>query len=267
MLQVLKFSQKNKFFHVLFLFVCITSCSEQTDGEDQIDNAPVNNENLSLNDLAKRHISAALSIPSSEKYKMTIYKEDLNDDHKKDAIIAVNREEFAMQQVAASDKTGKLAEMGFLGNYNYLFYYDGATKAITPAIQITSSAKIPLKVKFEHIQSQSYKDVMVDYRIENASYKNFYFIHNNAPKLVFQWKNFSNVGDPNHEAYTFDFVDGKYSPVRDILVKKATFEDPKTDFDPFMYEPVLKTSSEIAYTFFYNPTQSKYFTMKPKDGE
>ncbi len=266
-MQVKQRSRNFKFLPFLFLLMFFTSCGEQTE-EQQKNEGNLSDENgLSLNDLVKRHVSATLSIPGSEKYNLTIYKEDLNEDHQKDAIITVNRAEFAIQQAAASDKTGKFAEMGFLGNYNFLFFYDGATKELTPPIQITSSAKIPLKVTFEHIQSQSYKDVMVDYRIENASYKNFYFIHSNAPKLVFQWKNFSNLGAANHEAYTFDFGDGSYSPVKDVIVKRATFEDPKNEFDPFSFEPVLKPTTEVAYTFFYNPTQSKYFTMKSKDGE
>ena len=106
------------------------------------------------------------------------------------------------------------------------------------------------------------KDILVDFRILNASYKDYYTVSNHIPRRVFQWKNFDGLKSDVSEAYTFDYTDGTMGMVKDILVKKATLIQPSKDVDMYKYNPVLKESDEIVYRFFYHPDQGKYMTQK-----
>ena len=249
--------------HFLFLLVTLLffSCSEESKEKSE-KTVPKAEENQTVEQMAKRHLESQLSIPATEKYSYHIYKAHLDEDEKIDAIITLNRVDFALEEASASKKTAKHADLGFMGNYNYIFYFDGGLNKISPPIAIPSSALAELKITFENIQSESYKDILVDFRILNASYKDYYTVSNHIPRRVFQWKNFDGLKSDVSEAYTFDYTDGTMGMVKDILVKKATLIQPTKDVDMYKYNPVLKESDEIVYRFFYHPDQGKYMTQK-----
>ncbi len=243
-------------------FLLISACNESTTAENQTENSGEEKETVEA--IAERYVTSTLKIPVNENFTFEILKADLDGDAFEDAIITVNRLEFAKEEIAKKGKLDVLEKYGFMGTYNYLFYYDGSMHQISPPIGIASSAIVPLKVSFEKIQSDAYFDVLVDYRIQNASYKNFYTIKNHAPKLVFQWKNFSNLGEAKHEAYVFEYAPGTKSIAKDIRVLKATFEDPKNNESIQTFEPKLMNTNTLAYRFFYDLEQGKYFTVESK---
>ena len=92
-----------------------------------------------LRSRAARHIEAQLNIAGTERYGLTIYTQNLDGDDKEDAIITVNRFNYALEKAKQSPNPAKLAEIGYLGNYNYIFYYDGGLDLISPAIAVPSS--------------------------------------------------------------------------------------------------------------------------------
>ncbi len=212
--------------------------------------------------IAKQYIDAQLTIPSSEKYDLQIYKEQLNNDDKMDAIITVNRLEFALNEAAASNKTAKMAEIGFMGNYNYLFFYDGKSSQITSHMLVSSSPYAPLKIHFNNITSERYKDILVDFRVLNASFRDFYTINNQGLTKIFEWKNFDGLGSGKPEAFHFEYDKGTLSDRKDILVKSATYTQPTNIKDIYTYEPTLTFSNELIYRFFYHPETDKYMTRK-----
>ncbi|MEY3237505.1 MAG: hypothetical protein RI883_1606 [Bacteroidota bacterium] len=237
------------------------SCSEKPK-EQSKKNPSKKVLNQSVEQMAKRHMESQLSITATEKYSYQIYKAHLDDDEKIDAIITLNRLNFAMSEAASSKNTAKQAELGFMGNYNYIFFFDGGLNKISPPIAIPSSPLAELKIAFENIQSDSYKDILVDFRVLNASYKDYYTVANHIPRRVFQWKNYDGLKSETSEAYTFEYTDGTMGFVKDILVKKATLIQPSKDVDIYKYEPILKESDEVVYRFFYHPDQGKYMTQK-----
>lgn len=252
-----------KKFIAFTLFIgTICSCGNDETVKNKDKNTDVKSSDISVESLAERHIESKLSIPGTEKYTYQIYKEHLDGDDKIDAIITVNRLEFAMEEASESNKTAKRAEVGFLGNYNYIFFYDGGLGQISPPIVIASSPKANLKISFENISSDAYKDILVDFRILNASYKDFYSISNHFPERIFQWKNFDGLKTDTSTAFYFEYTDGTLSPIKDILVKKAEINQPKSEFDIYSFEPELKKTDELVYRFFYHPKERKYMTQR-----
>lgn len=248
------------FASVLFL----TACTDQK--EDQSIEQPVEvvdeDQFKPLNERAKRHVESVLKIPATEKYSMKIYRAHLDGDNKEDAVITVNRLEFAIDQATKKGNLAKSTELGFMGNYNYFFFYDGGLNKISPEIFIPSTPGKELQVSFENISSEVYKDIIIDFRVRNASYKDFYTVSNHTPRRIFQWKHFDGLGSSTSEAYGFKYAEGSVGIQKDILVMKAELIQPKGEFDQMTFVPEIKESKEVLYTFFYNPQMAKYVTRK-----
>jgi hypothetical protein len=250
----------HQFLH-LGILLCLLSCgSETTETAKSAKEKPPLNETLDMQ--AKRHVEAKLSIPANEKYSLKLYRSTLDGDDKEDAIITVNRLDFARREAEKSSKTAQQASIGFMGNHNYIFYYDGALDQISPPIAIPSSPLLPLKISFEHISSEGYMDIVIDYRIMNASFRDYFTVTDHTPKKIFQWKNFDGLVKGTPEAYHFEYAEGTMGPIKDILVKKAELIQPKSNIDPFTYEPELIEREELVHRFFYHPGKRTYMTKK-----
>lgn len=244
------------------LITVILSCEENKPADNVVSKSTDETTQGTVESMAKRHIESKLSIPATEKYSYHIYKEHLDGDDKIDAIITVNRLEYALNEAAKSANTAKQAEIGFMGNYNYIFFYDGGLNQISPQIAIPSSPKAELKISFENLQSGAFKDLVIDFRIMNASYKEYYTVNNHIPRRVFQWKNYDGLKSSETEAFYFEYSEGTMGPIKDILVKKAILIQPKEEVDIYSYEPELKKTDELVYRFFYHPKEGKYMTLK-----
>ncbi len=206
------------------------------------------------------YIQLGLNLDTSIKINTQYYREKLNDDNSDDAIITLNLLEFAKKKAVKAANPAQLAQIGFMGDYNYVLLYDGASKKITNETVIRSTPLSPLRVSFENISSQKYKDVLIDFRILNASYKDFYTIKNNQLSRIFQWKNFDGLGKEKNEAYYFEFGTGTLSLAKDIIVYNSKLENPSGTFDKFTFEPKITKTKEIFKRFFYHPETGIYMT-------
>jgi hypothetical protein len=252
-----------QFLILSFSLLTFTSCEEsQEDNRKVIDESQLPDDHGDLNTYAKRHVEAQLRISANEKYDLKIYKENLDGDGKQDAIITVNRLNFAIEEAANSENPAKRAEIGYMGNFNFFFYYDGAKDMISPPIVVASSPLLPLKVNFENISSDSYKDILIDFRIRNSSFKDFYSVINHTPRRVFEFRNFDGMGTTKSECYSFQYTTGSYSAFKDIQVIKASLGAVPKDADLNTFEPNITPTKELLYTFFYVPQEGKYMTKK-----
>ena len=252
-----------KFIGLVFIFCALLiSCETTVEDRPTVSEDELPEDKSDLSTYAKRHIEAQLQIPATEKYTLTIIKENLDGDDKKDAVILVNRYEFAINEASKSNNPAKNAALGFMGSYNYMFYFDGGLNMISPAINIPSSPILPLEVSFAYISSTLYKDILIDFRIRNASYKDFFTVINHTPRRIFQWKNFDGLGTQETEAYTFKFENSEYAPQKDILVYKAKIQAIAPGKDVNVITPKLDITNELAYRFFYLAQEGKYVTKK-----
>ena len=245
------------------LFFVLAACQNEA-----IDtSAPVQEEQLptkgkqSLAQYAERMMRAKLGIQADEQLDYKIYKAQLDADGIEDAIITLNRKDFAMKEAMASPNPAKRAELGFMGNYNYFFFFDGKLDMLSPPIAIPSSPLLPLNVTFENISSEDYKDILIDFRIRNASYKDFYTVSNHTPRRIFQFKNFDGLGTGVTEAYHFEFGAGSYGPQKNIFVLEAQLGALPQGEDKNTFIPSIKPIEKIKYTFFYLTKEGKYATL------
>ena len=241
----------------LFLF----SCSENKPQEADLPQEIIE-ENLSLNELAKKMVETQLSIPATENYKLEIHKAHFDSDGIEDAVILVNREEFARSEAKRRGRYKEESNLSFSGNYNYLFYYNGDEHKVSRPINITSSSFSPLKISIENIHSQTYKDFSIDYRMMENCYRNFYTIFRGAPKLVFQWSVFEFEDPKKTNVSHIEFAPGTYSPAKDILIFKGKLDTPKPENVKTDFNYSISKDGEMQHLFFFNPKEGKYFTKK-----
>lgn len=238
-------------------------CSEQNEKEEIVFKEKEDFTKLPFDQRIKREAESKLSIPATEDYTLQVYKQHLNSDNSKDAIITVNRYQFALEEAAKAPNPAQIAELGYTGNYNFFFFYDGKTKLLSAPIAVPSSPKAPLKVNFENIQSEVYKDATFEYHIRNSAFKNFYSLNTQQIQLIFQWKLFDYLGTNTPEANYLEYADGTMSMFKDILIFKGSIRNytPIIE-DIYTYNPVIDKQGSMLYRFFYDPRTGKYMTKK-----
>lgn len=247
----------------LLLLLLLLACKEQVDTETTNEHTaqelPTKGKQ-SLNTYADRMVRAKLGIQANEKFELKIYRAQLDADGIEDAVITVNRLDFAMKEAMGSANPAKRAELGFMGNFNYFFFFDGKLDMLSPPIAVPSSPLLPLKVSFENLSSPTYKDILIDFRIRNASYKDFYTVSNHTPRRIFQFKNFDGLGSSLSEAYHFEYGAGSYGPQKNIFVMEAKLETLPNGADKNTFVPKINPIEKIKYTFFYLESEAKYAT-------
>jgi hypothetical protein len=250
-----------KILLISILIHFFSSCNEKTETTIESTNE-TKHKKQTLEEIVHRHVQAQLSMPATEKYTLNIYKEHLDGDNKLDAIITVNRLEFAINESKKSGKYEKHSELGFTGHYNYIFYYDGQLNQISPSILVPSSPAAKLKINFTNLISDVSKDIAVDYKIRNSSFRNYYTVINHTPRLVFQWKLYDFLGEKKEEANFIELESGTIGLSKDIVIYKGKMINSNNVKDIYQFEPQIIKNGELLYRFFYLEKEGKYFTKK-----
>lgn len=238
------------------VFSCKGNSTEITDLKD------VPQVKLSFEERVERHVTGSLSIPPNEKFTTQIYRAHLNADNNEDAIITVNRLDFAMKRVANVPNGKQIEEMGYMGNDNYFICYDGKLDKFSVPVPVASSAKAPLVVKFENILSESYKDLTIEYRVINSAYKNYYAMNNGTLQKIFLVKLFDKVGEPKPESVFIEYDKGSISSAKDILVYEGKIKNYATSIpDVYTYNPEIEKGGKLLFRWFFNPSTMQYMTQ------
>ena len=249
---------------ILCLF--FISCNEKVDsGVDtkEVFESVDKLENLPFDERVKREVEGKIGIPANEKYTLSVHKAHLNADNNEDAIVLVNRLQFAIDEAAKSENAAKMAELGYMGNYNYFIYYDGKLNKFSNPITVASSPEAKLKVVFENIQSEVFKDVSIEYRIRNSAFRNYYLIKDGILQIMFQWKLFDYIGTATPEANFISFEKGTMSSFKDIVVYEGKIKGYTPQIsNVYSYDPVIEKSTVQLHRFFFDPKTLKYYTKK-----
>jgi hypothetical protein len=248
------------------LITVLTSCGGNTPADQPVADANTPKKNETFEQRVRRDIEAKLKIPATEKYALRIYKGYIDADTVQDAVITINRMEFAMDEAIKQGRTAKAAEMGYLGNYNFFFYYDGSIDMISDPVTVPSSPGRELDVTFRSITSPTKKDVIIDYRIRNSGWRS-YFTSSGEGRLtlMFQWKWFDYIGEEKAEALNHVLEDSPEGVMKDISIYESAIDNYSKDVkDVYKYEPVITKKGALVYRFFFDPRVGKYRLYSPK---
>jgi hypothetical protein len=241
----------------------LISCSEEHEQSDFLEKMEVEiGENIPFEERVQLHVRSQLSIPGSEKHDIQIYKSDLTGDGIDDAIVTVNRLEYAISRSQEKKAIAKSSELDFWGAYNVVFYYDSELDKLSPPLEFNSTPLRSLKISFQNISSSEYKDVIIDYPLRNSEFRIFLPIINHAPTQVLQWQVYDGWGTDKVEANCFSYDKGSFSPFKDILIKKAYLKNISNEENYNTAIPEITCSDELVHRFFFNPKDNKYYTKK-----
>jgi hypothetical protein len=247
---------------LISLLLIASSCGDEETSTETTETSETTTQqsNESFDARAKREIVVALSIPANEKYAMRIYKEYINSDTIEDAIITVNRMEYAMDESIRNHREAKAAETGFTGNYNYVFYYDGALDQISNPIPAPSSPGRELDVEFKSIVSPARKDVILGYRIRNSGWKCYFSVFNEHDfMMIFRWKSFDFAGEDHPEALFHAIEENPNQIAKDISIYTSEIDSyTKNIGDIYQYVPSITKKKALQLKFFLDPIEKKY---------
>lgn len=246
------------------LFVQCGSGNQAEPIQEEKAKKPVKNEPFDKR--YKSEIESKLKIGDKEKYSYHVYKAFINADSIEDAIITVNRMQFAEDEAIKSGKVTKSVEMGYVGNYNYFFYYDGAIDQISEPITVPSSPGRELDISFASITSSEKQDIIIDYRIRNSGWRSYFTSTSEGHlSLMFQWKWFDHIGESVPEALNHVLELSPEGQSQDIAIYQSAIDDYSPEVkDMYAYVPKITKKGALMYRFFFDPAVSKYRIYSPQ---
>jgi hypothetical protein len=219
----------------------------------------------------KRQVEAKLQIPATEVYDLQIHTALLDRDTLQDAVILVNRKEYAYK-VASSDGNTRFEELvGFTGPYNHVFTHIGGAKEIKQAPPVGSSADFPLTVFFETISTPSQTDFFVEYRIRSSINRNYYTIDDGRVVLTFSCPLYDFEDSQNPKIYDIRHLESEVRLSKDIGLYYAKVKDylPDSinDFNQYYPKEIIPTEDLFVF-FIFDKKSKKYVTpMRPAANE
>lgn len=268
--------KKNTLFYILITCqMLFYSCSQKKVEENKKDDPITKSDakksvierfpNISFEEQVKLFLQENLNIDKNEKYTYEIVKGHLNNDGIQDAVISVNRYEFAKKRALNSKNPAKQFDLGLMGSDNLFYLFNGKEKKFSssPTV-IPSTPMVPLQLSLKKITSADKLDILIEYRIRNSAWIGIYEVSGFIPNLVFNWKKYDGFGSSNPEACLFTFSNiNKGFPLK-ITISKAEITNNKSKEikDYSTANAQIKSLNEIMYLFSFNKRINKYATKK-----
>jgi hypothetical protein len=255
----------------LFFFLAALSFYSCDSNENRKTDVDISDDQLFDTDFeawVRRQVEAKLQIPATENYTLTIHREYIDRDTLIDAVILLNRREFARQKALADNDTTFEAMVGFTGPYNHVFTHVGGTKSIHQAPPVGSSADYPLTVFFEKISNPAQLDFYVEYRVRTSVNRNYYTIYNGKVQLIFSCPLYDFMDPENPVIYKIKHLDSEVRLSKDIALynSKILGYDQTKISNFYTYYPEAIEDSEDLYVYFvFDQRSRKYVTpMRPE---
>lgn len=254
---------------ILLGFLFFSSCNEESNTSKSVEVEEKTDDSTKLESEKEqiiRQVEGALSIPATEKYDIQIQYEFINEDTLRDAVILVNRKEFAFEKAKNTNTERFFEETGNTGLYNYVFLKLGGKDRIISTNPVGSNANYPLEVKFIELTSKAHTDFYVEYRVRNSLHRNYYTLRRNDLFLTFSCPQFDKIGEEQPLVYDIKHPSSSVRIAKDIALYKGQIVDysaseiKNTNF----YTPKEITSNgELFVYFVFNEKTMKYVTPMP----
>lgn len=266
--------KNHKLSLILIIFLFFTSCSDDRKFTDDVvktdSKEEDSNQNLSEKEQIIRQVESVLSIPATEDYDIQILYKHLDEDTLRDAIVLVNRKEFAFDKAKNTNTERFFGETGNTGLYNYVFLKMGGKDKLISTNPVGSNANFPLSVHFLELTSKAHTDFYVEYRVRNSLYRNYYTVRKNKLFLTFSCPEYDKIGEEEPLVYDIQHPTSSVRIAKDIALYKGQIVgyNPSEIEDVNAYTPKeIKSNGELFVYFVFNERTMKYVTPMPALGE
>jgi hypothetical protein len=207
------------------LILFMTSSCDTNETPALIDGELENSANAQIEFNEENLLKAALSqinASPSEVGQSQIKKLHLNEDEFEDAYISINLSKRAYKDLEKVKNPSMLIDAGYLGNYNYLIIWDGATKQLSTTFPISSNGLESLSIEHTNLFDPGYKTLSATYRVRNSAFETFFRYVNGTLLPLFSYKKMDHIGTEKPEAYTYELVENPALIQQDIYIYEAT---------------------------------------------
>lgn len=227
-----------------------------------------NKTKLSFAEKARRAVESDLKINAAEEYDLQIHKAYIDRDTLEDAVILVNRKQWAHDRAEKQGNIDYVQKLGFTGPFNNVFVYLGKYDKFIPTPNVGSSADYPLEISFETISNPSQKDFFVDYRIRNSMHRNYYSVQNDRVFLTFNCPVFDSIGATNPRVYSIEHRESSIRLAKDIALYQGQIPNYKPseikDINNYTPDKIVSTGELYVFFIFDEKTMS-YVTPMVND--
>jgi len=245
-------------FLSLFLFACGNEQTTENDSESKVI-VDKNSEKYIVSEAKKR-----LQISESDQIDFSFHRAYLNADSSLDAYVVINLSGKVENDYTKNKNPATFAEMGYIGNYNYVVPFNGSTKEVGSPYLVGSNGKEPLEVTELGLLSPGYKTLQVNYRVRNAGFAIFLQLGNKKFTPIFEYKRFDYLGTDSAVAIFCEFTENPSNIEKDINIyegKIANYNLKKAFEDPNYYKVEIEKMPKLIRNFFYNPSMQAYASM------
>lgn len=251
----------------LFLLVslALASCSEDVEEVNFDDVEDLFGVQLEFEEkLVKELIFKRIKISESDLGTFEMHRAHLNADAEEDGYVVMNLAPKAKKDMENSSNPARFQDAGYIGDYNFIYVWDGKTKTLGTAFKLVGNGLVPLKVTTANFLDPGYKSLIAEYRVQNSIFETFFNNANGQLLPVFSYTKVDLIGTPNMSVFTHKFEENPERIEKDIIVVKgelSAYDETEAALNKNDYPigTITPTSSRV-YHFFYDERSRKYAT-------
>lgn len=260
-----KAMNKFSFFKLGLLFFLLGSCTSdevedvKQDSEDLF-KVQVDFDEQQIKDLIIRRIK----IEPTDIAVFEMHKAHLNADAFEDAYVVLNLANRAKRDMEKSANPARFHDSGYIGDYNFIYVWDGKTRTLGTAFKLAGNGLIPLKVTTSNFLDPGYKSISAEYRVKNSTFETFFMNRNGQLIPVFSYTKVDMIGTPEMKVTTHVFKENPEKIEKDILIVRGElsgYDQNEAALNKNSYDVgLIKPTNEVIYHFFFDERSKKYAT-------
>ena len=252
------------FLVVISLFFS-SSCDEKNQEEEKIENVDLFSAEVDFKEAeVKELIISRIKCETSDIALFELHKAHLNADAVQDGYVVLNLANRAKRDMEKSSNPARFQDAGYIGDYNFIYVWDGKTKQLGTAFKLVGNGLTPLKVTASNFLDPGYKSLSAEYRVQNSIFETFFMNVNGQLIPVFSYTKVDRIGTPEMKVSTHKFQENNVRIQKDILVVKgllANYDDNQAALNRNTYDiGTIKATDEIIFNFFFDDVSQKYAT-------
>jgi len=193
-----------------------------------------------------------------------MHRAHLNADAEEDGYVIMNLAPKAKKDMEKSSNPARFQDAGYMGDYNFIYVWDGKTKTLGTAFKLVGNGLIPLKVTASNFLDPGFKSLSAEYRVQNSIFETFFSNTNGQLIPVFSYTKVDLIGTPEMTVFTHKFQENPDRIEKDILVVKGeltAYNETEAAYNKNEYDiGKITPTSEIVYHFFFDERSRKYAT-------
>jgi hypothetical protein len=253
-----------------FLFVCffgllLVACTNTDKEAQELDlmDQVVDFEEGSL----RNFIVAKLKLSPEDIGTFEMKRAHLNADAKEDGFVVVNLAPKAKRDMEQSSNPARFQDAGYIGDYNYIFVWDGASQKMGPPFKLVGNGLIPLELSLNNLLDPGYKTISAKYRVQNSVFETYFMNISGSLIPVFSYLVVDQIGTDEMQVFFHKLEENPTQLELDIVIYEglwADYEKEKAAFakNDYPLGKITSTGKEI-YRFFFDPRSGKYATNSP----